>query len=315
MPLPPDAVTYTVADVYEPPERRAKYLILFLLTLVTATLAGQVFYAAFVGDFGTKTLQLRGTTLLLNGLWYAVPALLILGAHELGHYFACRYYGIRASLPYFLPIWIPLPIIQFGTFGAVIRIRQPIRFKKQLFDVGIAGPLAGFAVIVPVLLIGFALSRVVRLPADFQGYDVGTPLIFRGFSWLLFGDLPAGYELNVHPIAWGAWLGLLATALNLAPIGQLDGGHIAYAVLGRKSIVLTGGAVLALVGLSVATRGAYVLFTALLVVMLAVLGPHHPSVLDEDEPLDRKRVWLAVLALVILVVSFTPVPIQIWSPS
>jgi membrane-associated protease RseP (regulator of RpoE activity) len=315
MASPSEDATHPVPEVQPKPERRAKYLILFLLTLITATLAGVPFYASFVGDFGSRPVQLTQSELLANGLWYAVPALLILGAHEFGHYFACRYYGIRSSLPYFLPMWVPVPIPQFGTFGAVIRIRQPIRIKQQLFDVGIAGPLAGFAVIVPVLVIGFALSRLTPLPDNFVGYDMGTPLLFRGMSWLLFGSIPAGYELNIHPMGWAAWFGLLATALNLAPVGQLDGGHIAYAVLGRKSIVITGLVVLALVALSVLTRGAYAVWTVLMVVMLIVLGPHHPRVVDEEAPLDRTRLLLAAIALIILIVSFTPIPIRLWTGS
>jgi membrane-associated protease RseP (regulator of RpoE activity) len=305
-----------VPDVQQPPrERRAKYLILFVLTLITATLAGAWYHAGFRQDFGNRPVSITFTEYIVNGLWYAIPALLILGAHEFGHYFACRYYGIRASLPYFLPVWFPVSMPQFGTFGAVIRIRQPIRIKQQLFDIGIAGPLAGFVVIVPVLVAGFALSRLAPLPADFVGYDMGTPLLFRGVSWLRFGEIPPGYEVNIHPMAWAAWFGLLATALNLAPVGQLDGGHIAYAVLGRKSIVVTIGVVVSLVGLSVVTRGAYAVWTGLIVAMLLVLGPHHPHVIDEDIPLDRKRLWLAALALLILIVSFTPIPIRPWTGS
>jgi membrane-associated protease RseP (regulator of RpoE activity) len=315
MASPSEYADHPVPEVQPRREWRAKYLILFLLTLMTATLAGAPFYASFIGDFGNRPVQLTRPELLVNGLWYAVPALLILGAHEFGHYFACRHYGIRASLPYFLPIWFPLPIPQFGTFGAVIRIRQPIRLKQQLFDIGIAGPLAGFAVIVPVLTIGFALSRLTPLPANFVGYDMGTPLLFRAMSWLLFGNIPAGYEVNIHPMGWAAWFGLLATALNLAPVGQLDGGHIAYAVLGRRSVVITAFVVIALIGLSVFTRGAYAVWTVLIVVMLIVLGPHHPRVADEDTPLDRTRLWLAAIALIILILSFTPIPIRPWTGS
>src|SRR5687768_8702316 len=126
MPSSPDHPDSLVPEVQAPHERRAKYLILFLLTLVTATLSGAWFYASFAQGFGSRPVQLSATDVIVNGLWYAIPALLILGAHEFGHYFACRYYGIRASLPYFLPIYLPFNIPQFGTLGAVIRIREPI---------------------------------------------------------------------------------------------------------------------------------------------------------------------------------------------
>jgi membrane-associated protease RseP (regulator of RpoE activity) len=316
MPSSPDHSDFLVPEVQAKPERRAKYLILFFLTLVTATISGAWFYASFTQGFQIRPVQLTLTEAILNGLWYAVPALLILGAHEFGHYFACRYYGIRASLPYFLPVWLPLNIPQFGTFGAVIRIREPLHLKQQLFDIGIAGPIAGFVVIVPVLLIGFSLSHVAPLPANLQGFDMGAPLLFRAVSWLHFGAVPPGYDVNIHPMGWAGWFGLLATALNLAPIGQLDGGHIAYAVLGRKSTILSVAVVIALIGLTVVTRGqAYLVWTALIVVMLLVLGPNHPRVDDEDAPLDRTRLFLALIAAVILVVSFTPIPIREWTGS
>jgi membrane-associated protease RseP (regulator of RpoE activity) len=290
------------------PERRRKYLILFLLTIVTTTLAGADFWLGFVTDFGQRPPELPFARLLANGLWFAVPALLILGAHEFGHYFACRYYGVSSSLPYFLPLWIPAPVPQFGTLGAVIRIREPIRLKRQLFDIGIAGPLAGFLVLVPVLLIGLGQSRVVPLPDDFRGFEFGEPLLFRFFSWLRFGSIPDGYSVQLHPMGWAAWFGMLATALNLTPIGQLDGGHISYAVLGRRSGLVTMTAVLGLVGLSVWSRGAYMLWTVLVIVMLWVFGVHHPRAIDEADPLDAPRLWLAAVAAAMFVVSFTPIP-------
>jgi membrane-associated protease RseP (regulator of RpoE activity) len=292
-------------------ERRLKYLVLFVLTLATTTLAGAEHYAGFRIDFGNSTTQLPMREILFNGLWYSVPALLILGAHEFGHYFACRYYGVQSSLPYFIPVWLPIPMPQFGTFGAVIRIRQPIAIKRQLFDIGIAGPIAGFLVIVPVLLLGLSLSRLVPMPPKFQGIEFGEPLLFLLAERLWFGTVPAGYALNLHPMGWAAWFGLLATALNLAPIGQLDGGHISYAVLGRKSGIVTVIVALALVGLSVLSHGSYALWTVLIVVMLVIFGPHHPRAIDEDAPLDRTRLVLAALAAVIFTLSFTPFPARI----
>ena len=308
----PEVLVPPVPVARQRPERRAKYLILFILTLATATLAGADHYAGFALDFGNRRQALTLAQVLVNGLWYSVPALLILGAHEFGHYFACRYYGVQASLPYFLPVWLPLPgVPQFGTFGAVIRIRQPIAVKRQLFDIGIAGPLAGFAVIVPVLLLGLSLSRVVAMPPQFRGVEFGEPLLFRATSWLMFGTVPAGYAINLHPVGWAAWFGLLATALNLAPIGQLDGGHISYAVLGRKSVVVTVLVALALIGLSVMSGGSYALWTVLIIVMLLIFGPHHPRAVDEDAPLDPARLWLAALAAVIFLLSFTPIPARL----
>lgn len=287
------------------PERRWKFALLFLLTLVTTTLAGGLHYAGFVLDFGNSQVDFSDQALYLNGLWYSLSILAILGAHEFGHYGACRYYGVDASLPYFLPA--PLPLT--GTFGAFIRIRQPIPSKRQLFDIGIAGPIAGFLVAVPVLLVGISLSRVVQLPAKFQGIELGEPLLFQLAAWARWGTPPDGYSINMHPMAFAAWFGLLATALNLFPIGQLDGGHISYAVLGRKSTLLTVVTVLCLIGLTFVSR-SWMLWTVLTIGMLLVFGPRHPRTVDEDVPLDSRRTLLALFAAIMFILCFTPSPIE-----
>src|SRR5919108_2852961 len=153
----------------DPPRRRWRHIFLFLLTVVSTMLVGADHFASFYADFGNRPLDLSRTAFLLNGLWYSASILAILGAHEFGHYYACRYYGVDASLPYFLPV--PPPLLT-GTLGAFIRIRQPIPSKRQLFDIGIAGPIAGFLVAIPVLVIGMNLSRVVLIPPDFQGVEL-----------------------------------------------------------------------------------------------------------------------------------------------
>ena len=215
------------------PSRRRRWrplihLLLFLGTLVTTMAAGIGHYAGFAGDPFNEIPDLS-LALIPYGAWYSLTILAILGTHEFGHYFACRYYGIDASLPYFLPA--PLPLT--GTVGAVIRIRQPIPTKRMLFDIGAAGPIAGFVVAVPALFLGLRLSRVVPLPDDFVGMELGEPLLFQLAAWMVWGEAPTGHSINLHPMGLAAWLGLLVTALNLFPVGQLDGGHIAYAALGR----------------------------------------------------------------------------------
>ena len=246
-----------------------------------------------------------GTTTLLGGLWYSATALAILGAHELGHYFACRYYNIDASLPFFLPI----PISIFGTLGAFIRIREPIPEKRMLFDIGIAGPIAGFLVTVPAVFIGVYLSRVAQMPPDFVGLELGEPLLIKLASWLFWGTMPKGYTLMVHPIAFAASFGMIATALNLFPIGQLDGGHISYAVLGPRSTYVTF-AMLGVALLLTRFSSTWIVWAGLMVVMLYVFGPRHPRVFDEEVPLDRTRLLLALFALVMFILCFTPAPIQ-----
>jgi membrane-associated protease RseP (regulator of RpoE activity) len=281
--------------------------LLFLLTIVTTTLVGADQYAGFLADFKQQPgpLPMTVPSLLLRGFWYSGTILGILGCHELGHYFACRYYGVDASLPYFLPV----PISITGTLGAFIRIREPIPQKRMLFDIGIAGPIAGFLVAVPALFFGVAMSHVVKMPENFVGLELGEPLLFKGVSWLLWGATPDGYSLNLHPMAFAAWFGLLATALNLFPIGQLDGGHISYAVLGPRSTVVTFvmlGVALVLTFFS----ASWIVWTGLLMVMLFMVGPRHPRVFDEEEPLDRARLVLALCAVVIFMLCFTPAPIQ-----
>jgi membrane-associated protease RseP (regulator of RpoE activity) len=214
---------------------------------------------------------------------------------------------VDASLPFFLPA--PLPLT--GTFGAFIKIREPIPSKRMLFDIGIAGPIAGFLVAVPALFIGLRLSHVVQLPDPLppMTYELGEPLLYQMASWLLWGPVPDGYSINMHPMAFGAWFGLLATALNLFPIGQLDGGHISYAVLGRRSSIVTLLMVAAAVVLAFFST-SWIFFAGLMLVMLLLFGRHHPRTFDEHEPLDRSRTILAGLALLMFVVCFTPAPIE-----
>lgn len=288
-----------------PRDRVFLHLGLFLATLLTTTLVGAGHYASYVSDFRAVPIVF-GWKLFVQGLWYSVTILAILGAHEFGHYFACRYYHVNASLPFFIPV--PPPFLT-GTLGAFIRIRQPIHSKRVLFDIGIAGPLAGFVVAVPALLLGVALSHVAALPKDFTGLELGEPLLFKAVTAALWGHVRDGYSLNLHPVAFAAWFGLLATALNLFPIGQLDGGHISYAVFGRASTKIT----LATIGIAVALTFlsmSWLVWTILMIAMLFAFGPQHPQTIDEDQPLDRGRVILAVVALIVFVLSFTPAPIQ-----
>ena len=302
-----DDLTYiSTVPAVRPPGRSWRHILLFALTVLSTTLVGADHFASFYMDFGNQRLDLSGVGLFLNGLWYSASILAILGAHEFGHYYACRYYRVDASLPYFLPA--PLPLT--GTLGAFIRIRQIIPTKRELFDIGIAGPIAGFVVAVPVLLVGMSLSRLTALPPDTSGFvELGEPLLFKAVAWLFWGTPPEGYSINMHPMAFAAWFGLLATALNLFPIGQLDGGHISYAVLGRKSTLVTLATVVALIGLTFVST-SWLVWTVLTVVMLVAFGPRHPKTFDEHVPLDRGRKLLALFALLMFVLCFTPAPIE-----
>ena len=279
-------------------------MFLLVLTVISTTLMGANHYASYISDFNRRTVEFHPVQ-LLYGLWYSGTILVILGAHELGHYLACRYYQVDASLPFF----IPLPFVLTGTLGAFIKIREPIPTKRMLFDIGVAGPLAGFVFAVPALFVGVAMSPVVQVPPDLFGYHLGEPLLFRAASWITWGSVPDGYSLNLHPMAFAAWFGLFATAMNLFPIGQLDGGHISYAVLGRRSTAVTLASIGAAMVLTYFST-SWLVWTFVLVVMTITMGPRHPRTIDEDIPLDPTRIWLALVALVVFALCFTPNPIE-----
>jgi membrane-associated protease RseP (regulator of RpoE activity) len=311
----------------EPPQRapeRPRYALaaaLFLLTLLSTITLGPVMYMMSRTDVTTDLpgawgvfLSLRVITavwhdpaLLRIGLSFSCAAMTILFCHEMGHYIACRRYGLACTLPYFLPV-----PVNFGTFGAFIKIKQPIRNKRELFDVGVAGPIAGFVALIPFLLYGIAHSTPVALPhvdpsvatgiVEAPGKSLAILLAARYFH----GPLPPGTYLNLHPMALGAWLGLFATSLNLLPLSQLDGGHILYAAGGRLQRRLAIPLWLGL-GLLGWLWPGWIVWT----LVVLVIGLYHPPVWDEREPLDPRRRAIAVLALVIFVLSFMPVPLDI----
>jgi membrane-associated protease RseP (regulator of RpoE activity) len=287
--------------------RWALHWLLLALTLCTTTLVGVVLTHSFqtnqpldLDQYITvfTTLESR-PLLLLDGLAFSITLMTILLAHELGHYFACRYYGIDASLPYFLPF--PSPI---GTLGAFIRIRSPIYTRQALFDIGIAGPLAGFLVLVPALVIGIAESRVIPGIAERGDLIFGVPAIQRFFEWFLLPGVRSA-DISLHPIARAAWVGMLATALNLLPIGQLDGGHILYAFTGRWHKTLSRIFVLALIPLGIFYSHSWLVWAA----VLFFFALRHPVIFDATK-LDKKRITLGLTALAIFLLTFTLVPLR-----
>ena len=291
-------------------ERYWLHALLLLLTLFTTSVVGarlaQNFYQnrpAFQEDdlfsvfFGLAHAFWSPDT-LLPGLPFSLTLITILLAHEFGHYITCMYYRIDASLPYFLPA--PTPI---GTLGAFIRIRSAIYSKRQLFDVGIAGPIAGFIFVIPALAIGLAYSKVIPGIAEQGDLIFSTPWILRLLEMIIFPGVPAS-DIYLHPIARAAWVGVFATALNLLPIGQLDGGHILYALIGERHRLLSRIFVAALVPL-----GLYYSYTWLVwAVLLFFFGMRHPRIYDVTE-VDRGRKKLGWLALAIFLLSFTVAPI------
>jgi membrane-associated protease RseP (regulator of RpoE activity) len=263
---------------------------------VTTTLAGGLFTES--GGWLVK-----GS--FSDGYAFSVPLLLILGVHELGHYAMCRRYGLAATLPYFLPS--PPLLVLAGTFGAVIRIKEPIRTKRQLLDVGAAGPLAGFFTALPFLLYGTAHPRPSTTALTPGTWLFGYPLIVRWAQhWMHVGPYTSA-TVHEHPTFMAAWFGLLVTCLNLLPIGQLDGGHVLRAAVGklqpRVSAVVLGLCVIA------GVAGSPV-WTVLPLLVAVILGVAHPPVDDDAVPLDFGRTLVALLCVAVFLVCFTLSPIE-----
>jgi membrane-associated protease RseP (regulator of RpoE activity) len=240
---------------------------------------------------------------LSQGVPYAALLLLILGAHELGHYFACRYYGVRATLPFF----IPGPPMLIGTFGAVIRIRGAIPSRKALFDIAAAGPIAGFLVALPLLVIGVANAVVLTPSTEPHGLALGPPLCSWFLEHLFHGDAP----LQVGSVYGAAWVGMLVTSMNLFPVGQLDGGHAVFAAWPSRHRFISWTTIVAVAMLVVVqtiveqTPSAYSLW----LVILVVLRDRHPRLLDESEPLGAGRLAVALALAVIFVLTLIPTPL------
>jgi membrane-associated protease RseP (regulator of RpoE activity) len=281
-------------------------VVLFLATLLFTLVIGIQYHISYQAislpaGSGFFAFLWRHPAAWLWGFSYSFSLLGILLVHELSHYFACRYHRIEATLPFF----IPAPTL-IGTFGAFIKIKSPFPSRKALFDVGLAGPLAGFLVAVPIIFVGISHSRIVQKEVLQTGMALGEPLIFKLVAWLVFGPIAGQYDIMVHPMAFAGWFGLLATAFNLFPVGQLDGGHILYALVGKKSYYVGVGSVIVILLLGIKYWQGW-LFWALIV---TVIGLRHPP-LCRDEKMDLKRKILAAIALIIFLVSFTPAPLAL----
>ncbi|MDA0207368.1 MAG: site-2 protease family protein [Acidobacteria bacterium] len=244
------------------------------------------------------------TTTWLHGWQYSACLMAILTCHEFGHYFAAKKHHVPASLPYFIPS--PFPQTLFGTFGAVIRMSPYIPNRNALFDIAAAGPIAGLVVALPVTLMGISMSKLQLLASMGQSIQLGEPLIFKAMSWWVFGPIPEGYDLVTHPLAFAGWVGMFVTALNLLPIGQLDGGHIVHSVFGKKSHYVSGAVFGLLALVTFAGNYSYMIF----LVLLWFMGVRHPPTINDSEPLDKRRQRIAAVMLLIFILCFTPTPIQ-----
>lgn len=314
LPVPPDGNDEAFPELWSKPPRPRYWLhlLLLVLTLVTTTIVGTRLVDNFQGNRPAFELErdlvayleyLRAPHLLLAGLPFSITLLTVLLAHEMGHWVACRHYGVDATLPYFLPA----PTL-IGTFGAFIRIRSPILSKKILFDVGVAGPIAGFVVLLPPLAIGLAFSKVIPGIAERGDLAFGTPLLVKLLESAIFPGV-AAVDIYLHPVARAAWVGIFATALNLLPIGQLDGGHVLYAYVGERHWRLSLVFALALIPIGFVFWLGWLLWAA----FFLLFGLRHPSVYD-PEPLDTARRKLTLVVVAMLILSFSEVPLRTLVP-
>lgn len=305
----PDGTARFAADHRRKPVSRFHWLNLLLLvvTLLTTSAMGARMLDNFEHarpifdverDWSAVAAIWEAPSTLLHGLPFSLTLMMILLAHELGHYLACRYYRVDASLPYFLPV--PFFI---GTFGAFIRIRSPIYSKQVLYDIGIAGPLAGFVFVLPALSIGLAYSKIVPGIAHRGDLSFGVPLLLTLMERVIFPGVPAA-DIYLHPVARAAWVGIFATALNLLPIGQLDGGHILYSFIGEKHTLLSRLFVVVLVPMGLFFWTSWLVWA----VVLLILGLRHPAIFDAS-PLSPGRRRLGWIALAMFLLCFMPAPI------
>ncbi len=266
------------------------HIFLFVLTVFTTLAAG----TALEGSDPFSDWRL-----LAKGIPFSFTLLAILGFHEFGHYFMSKKHGVKATLPYF----IPGPTI-IGTFGAFIKIKSPMYNRKVLFDIGAAGPIAGFIVALPILIYGIYTSQILELTPG-SGITLGDSLLMTGLVRFITGEIPPGFDLNLNSVAFAGWIGMLVTAFNLIPVGQLDGGHISYAVFGKSHSTISKTFFVLLLPMGFFWYGW--IFWA---VLLLILRLKHPAPIDAQTQLDTKRKLLSLLCLVIFILCFIPVPFK-----
>ncbi len=267
------------------------HIILFVFTVFSTLSAGAIWEGIDIFSEPSR---------ILEGWPFSLTLLSILLSHEFSHYIASRLHRTKATLPYFIPA--PTAI---GTFGAIIKMKSPITTRKALIDIGASGPIAGFVISIVATVIGLNISQVVKAD-DIKGIGFGSSIIFLLISKLVIGDVPDGYSVILHPVAFAGWIGFLVTSLNLLPVGQLDGGHITYALFGRthKYISMVFVVILFLLGF-IAWYGWFV-WAGLLI----ILGIKHPPVLFWEERLNLSRRVTGILSFIIFILSFIPAPLQ-----
>ena len=318
VPEPTPAASYDPSYAPAPRIRTpsvAVNIVLFVLTLISSIYWGflqyQIFYEEELRGLFTYS-PFESPEALLGGLPFALAAIAFLLAHEMGHYLACRCYGISATLPYFLPMPAFIAPLLPGTMGAVIRITSPITTRRALFDIAVAGPIAGWITALPILAFGLSQSRVVStVEIETSGklyLTLGEPLIWEPMARLFGPATGPGEELITHPLAYVGWFALLVTAMNLLPVGQLDGGHLMYSFSPSRHRLVSLSVLAFMIYAGVRHFAGWLVFAVLI---LLVLGTRHPQPQNFDQSLGGGRIFLALLAVVIFVTSFMLVPVTI----
>lgn len=295
----PEPHTYEYAYTEPQPVERPKLLlpaILFVTTMLTTTAAGALYKGLNVFKY---------PHLMVHGISFSASLLIILGTHELGHFLASRRHGVSTTLPLFIP-GPPIPPM-IGTFGAVIRIKSPITSKKALVDIGAAGPLSGFVVALIVTAIGLKYSTLVPVAHSAGGLGLGSSISFHILSYLILGPMPQGYDVILHPIAFAGWIGFFVTAMNLLPIGQLDGGHIIYALIGPRHRLFSMLMIAVIVILGLLTWPGWLIWA----ILITIIALRHPPVEDQHVPMDRRRKLTSIFAMAVFILTFIPTPFYI----
>ena len=268
-------------------------ILLFLLTILTTTLGGALM------EVGEKIFD--DPTTIVKGMPFSFSLMAILLSHELGHYLVAKKYGLSVTLPYFIPA-PPYPFF-IGTFGAFIKMRSPVRDRRMLIDVGAAGPLIGVLVSLPFLFYGFQNSQLKPIYPE-EGLQLGNSILLSAINWLVVGDIPAGYDVAIHPVGFAGWIGLLITSFNLVPIGQLDGGHVLYGLIAERQkpiskIIFVTLLILGVIGWKGWLFWGFIIY---------ILGFRHPPPLEWWVPLDRRRKIIGWATMAVFILTFIPVP-------
>ncbi len=245
--------------------------------------------------------------LIGNGASFSIALLAILGCHEFGHYYYAKKHGVNASLPYFIPL--PPPITLIGTLGAFIKIRSQIPQRKALLEIGAAGPIAGFIVAIPVLFIGLSQSTIVDLSQHEGTFILGDSLMFKLAVMMIHPGLSPDADIMLHPIAFAGWIGLLVTMLNLLPIGQLDGGHIIFALMGESHKKVAGICFILLIIMGIFLAPNWLVWAGIILILMRKID--HPPILHFEDHLDLRSRVIGFFSFLILVLCFVPVPISI----